>query len=79
MPKGQKKFVVGLLLLLPLRHTFYFHTISQNTADTYIVNTPLERLRPTDVPFGGYKTETEYLGGFLPQNRFLVVATPPSE
>jgi len=42
--------------------------------DISLINTPLEPLRPADVPFGGYKTETKDLGGiFLPQNRFLAV------
>jgi len=40
-----------------------------------VVNTPLEPLRPTDVLFGGYKTDNKDLGGILPQNRFLAVVT----
>ena len=32
---------------------------------TWIINTPPEPFRPTDVPFGGYKTETKDLGGIF--------------
>jgi len=34
-------------------------------ADRDIINTSLEPLRPADVPFGGYKTETKDLGGIF--------------
>ena len=45
--------------------TFYFHVISQELLQiqTGLINTPLEKLRHTDVPFWGYKSETKDLGG----------------
>jgi len=52
------------VLLLPLRRTFFFPRDFPGTiADTDITNTPPEPFRPTDVPFGGYKTKTKVLGG----------------
>ena len=46
MPKWPKSAV--FVFRLPLRHAFYFHAISQGTtADTDVVNTLLEALRPT--------------------------------
>jgi len=45
-----------------LRHTFYFHAISQELLQIDIVNTPLELFRSIDVPFGGHKTEPVRLG-----------------
>jgi len=44
------------------------------------INTPPEPFWPTDVPFGGYKTETKDLGGiFGCKIDFLAVVAPSSE
>jgi len=53
---------VVLLLLLPLHHTFYFHSVELLQRHNY---TPLELLQPADVPFGDYKTETKDVGGIF--------------
>ena len=61
-------------------HFLFPRDFSGTIEDTYLINTPLEPLRPADVPFGSYKTETKDLGGiFWSQNRFLAVVAPPSE
>ena len=40
--------------------------------DTDIIHTPIEPLRPADVPFWGYETETKDVGEiFGRKNRFL--------
>jgi len=44
-------------------HFFFPRDFPGTIADTDITNTPPEPLRPTDVPFGGYKTKTKVLGG----------------
>ena len=59
--KGQN-FVVLLLLLL--RYIFP-RDFSGTIADTDIIKTLIELFRPTDMPFGGYKTVTKDLGGFF--------------
>jgi len=69
VPKGQN-FVVLLLLLF--HHTLFPRDFSGTTADTDIVNTLLEPLRPTHVPFGSYKTETKDLRGFFCHKNTLV-------
>ena len=47
--------------------TLYFHVISQELLQiqTGLINTPLEKLRHTDVPFGGCKPVTKDLGGMF--------------
>ena len=61
-------------------HFLFPCDFSGTIADRNIIDTPLELLRPADVPCGGYKTETKDLGGiFWSQNRFLAVVAPPSE
>ena len=45
--------------------TLFPRNFSRTIADTDIINTPLEPLRPAGVPLGGYKTETKDLGGFF--------------
>jgi len=55
--KGQN-FVVLLLLLLLFTRDFSELLQIQ-------INTPLEPFRPTDVPLGGYKTETKDFGGIF--------------
>jgi len=62
--KGQKCVVLLLLLFLLLCHTF-FHAIFIADRPTSIINTPPEPLRPTDVPFVGYKIKSKDLGGVL--------------
>ena len=52
--KRKAKNVSFFLLLLPLRHTLFPRDFSGTIADTNIINTPLEPLRPTDVPLGGF-------------------------
>ena len=44
-------------------HFLFPRDFSGTVADTDVINTQLEPLRPADVPFGGYKTETKDLGG----------------
>jgi len=51
-------FFLFVTLLFP-------HDFSGTIANTDINNTPLELLRPADVPFGGYKTEAKDLGGIF--------------
>ena len=48
-----------------LSHFLFSCNFSATIADTDIVNTPLEPLRPVDVPFQGYKTETKGSGGIF--------------
>ena len=70
MPKSQKCVVLLLLLLLLLFllcHTFYFHAISQELLQIDIINTPLEPLRPADVPFGGFVDIAPHFGGEMPR------------
>jgi len=40
-------------------HFSFPHDFSVTIADTDIINTPLEPLWSSDMPFGGYKTETK--------------------
>jgi len=62
MPKRPK--VLSFFLFVTL-FTFFPRDFSGTIADTVIINTPLEPLRPADVPFGGYKTKSKDLGGFF--------------
>jgi len=48
-----------------LRHTLFPRDFSGSIADTDIINTQTELLRPADVPFGGLQTETKDLGGIF--------------
>jgi len=43
-------------------HFSFLRDFSGTIKDTDIINTPPEPFRPTDMPFGGYKRETKYLG-----------------
>jgi len=55
------------VVLLLLRHTFYFHAISQELfEDTDIINTPIESLRPADVAFVGFVDIAPHFGGEIP-------------
>ena len=65
--KAQKSVVLLLLLFLLVCHTFYFHAISQELLQIDIINTPLEPLRPADVPFGGCVDIAPHFGGELPR------------
>jgi len=47
-------------IFLPLRHTFYFHAISQELLKIETINTPLEPLQPAGVPFGGLQNRTGF-------------------
>ena len=58
--KGQ-----NFVLLLPLRHTYYFHAISQELLQIQRVNTPLELFLPTGMPSGGHKTKTKNQWGIF--------------
>ena len=55
------------VLLLLLCHTFYFHAISQELLEIETINTPLEPLRPADVPFGGFVHIAPHFGGEMPR------------
>jgi len=46
-------------------HFLFTRDFSGTIADTNIINTPPEPFRPTDVPFEGYRTETNDLGGIF--------------
>ena len=46
-----------------LSHFLFPRDFSGTIEDTDIINTPLEPLQPTDVPFGGSKTGSKDLGG----------------
>ena len=71
MPKGQKCVVLLLLPPPPLRHTFYFQAISQEILQIQTINTPLEPLRPADVPFGGFADiAPHFLGEIPPKPQF---------
>ena len=70
IPKRPKCVVFVLLLPPPLRHTFfYFHAISQGgtIADTNIINTPLEPLRPAYGLFEGFIDTVPHFWGEIPQ------------
>jgi len=54
-------------------HFIFPRDFSGNTVDTDIVNTLLEPLWPTDVPFGDYKTETKEF--FATKLIFLAVSS----
>jgi len=48
-------------------HFLFPRDFSGTTADTDIVNAPLEPLRSTDLPVGGQVTETNEWDEFLPK------------
>ena len=48
-----------------LSHFLFPRDFSGTIAGTNIINTPPEPSRPTDVPFVGYKTKSNDLGGVL--------------
>ena len=49
-------------------HFLFIRDFSGTIEDTDIINTPLEPLRPGDVPFGGFVDITPHFGGEIPQN-----------
>ena len=55
---GSKAVKRSLLLLL----------FSGTITDREIINTPLEPLRPVDVPFGGFVDIAHHFGGGIPRN-----------
>jgi len=62
----QKAKNVSFFFFLFVRSDFLFpRHFSGTIADTDKFNTPLESLRPADVHFGGYTTETNNLGGIF--------------
>jgi len=71
---GQECVVILLLLILP-RHTFFPRDFSETVEDTGIINTPLEPLRPADVPFKGFLDIAPHFGGEIaeipPKPQFL--------
>jgi len=46
-----------------LSHFLFPRDFSVTIEDTDIINTPLEQLRPADVPFGGFVDIAPHLGG----------------
>ena len=44
---------------------------SGTVEDTDIINTPLEPLRPADVPFGGFIDIAFHFGGEIPKKKFF--------
>ena len=65
MPKRPKCVVILLLLLC---HTFFPRDFSGAVEDTDIINTPLEPLRPADVPFGGFVDIAPHFWSEIPLN-----------
>ena len=61
-------------------HFLFPHDFSESVEDTDINNTLLERLRPTEVPFWGYETETKALGEISGRKvDFFAIVAPSSE
>jgi len=58
-------FFFLLLLFVTLFNSRRF--ITRTIADRDIINTPLEPLRPADVPFGFFVDIAPYFGGEIPQ------------
>ena len=57
-----------------LSHFLFPRDFSVTIEDTDIINTPLEQLRPADVPFGGFVDIAPHLGGWgeiSPKPQFL--------
>jgi len=61
----QNQFLAVVTKQMNLSHAFYYHAISQDLLQIQTINTPPEPFRPTDVPFGDYKTETKDSGGIF--------------
>jgi len=51
-----------------LSHFLFPRDFSGTIADRDVINTPLEPLRPADVPFGGFVDTVPHFGGEIPQN-----------
>ena len=49
-----------------LSHFLFPRDFSGTIEDTDIINTPLEPLRPGDVPFGGFVDIAPHFGGEIP-------------
>ena len=49
-------------------HFLFPRDFSENIADTNIINTPLERLRPANVHFVGFVDTSPHFGGEIPPN-----------
>ena len=47
-------------------HFLFSSNFSGTIEDKDITNTPLERLRPADVPFGGFIDIADHFGGEIP-------------
>jgi len=63
--KGQKRVVLLFSSSSSSSSHFLFPRNFPGTVADIINHTPLEPLRPADVPFGGYKTETKDLKGIF--------------
>jgi len=50
-----------------LSHFLFPRDFSGTITDREIINTPLEPLRPADVPFGGFVDIAPYFGGEMPR------------
>jgi len=50
----------------PSSHFLFPRDFSGTIEDTDIINTPLEPLRPADVPFGGFVDIAPHFGGEIP-------------
>jgi len=73
--KTDKKYVVILLLIIPPSSHFLFpRNFCGNIEDTDIIKTPIEPLRPADVPFGGFvDIAAHFWGEIHPKPQFCVV------
>ena len=49
-----------------LSHFLFPRDFSETIEDTDIINTPLEPLRPADVPFGGFVDIASHFGDEIP-------------
>ena len=47
-------------------HFLFPRDFSGTIADRDVINTPLELLRPADVPFGGFVNTAPHFGGEIP-------------
>ena len=59
MPKRPKCVVFSS----SLSHFLFPRDLSGTVADRDVINTPLEPLRPADVPFGGFVDSAPHFGG----------------
>jgi len=62
-----KKAKMCRFFLFSLSHFLFSHDFSGTIADRDVINTPLEPLRPADVPFVGFVDIALHFGGEIPR------------